>query len=279
MFGMHSSSMPGALCTQMGTSDYVRSNRPPHLPGSQGGIDAHNQQMEARSGGPTQHGFQPYEVNGGTVIGVSGKDFAVLACDSRLSRGYSILSRDVPKYTRLTDKCVIATAGMAADKDALHKLLLARMTMYEHQHNKQMSTTAIAQMLSNTLYYRRFFPYYTFNLLGGLDENGQGCIFSYDAIGSYERVFYSSNGSGQSLTMPVLDNQVGLHNQTNRVAPRQVPGIVPIREDLQLEEAIELVKDAFTSAGERDIYTGDHVDLCILTATGTDMQRFELKAD
>jgi 20S proteasome subunit beta 6 len=278
MFAVHPS-MSGARHDPMASMDYVQTNRPPHLPGSQGGVDARNAQLAAQAGGPTQHQFQPYEINGGTVIGVSGKDFAILACDTRLSRGYSILSRNVPKYTRLTDKCVIVTAGMAADKDTLHNMLKARMVMYEHQHKKQMSTTAIAQMLSNTLYYRRFFPYYTFNLLGGLDDDGQGCIFSYDAIGSYERVFYSANGSGQSLTMPLLDNQVGLHNQTNKVAPKQVPGIVPIREDLEMAEALELVKDSFTTAGERDIYTGDTVDLCILTADGTEMRKFDLKKD
>jgi len=278
MFGAHPS-MNGSRFDPMSSMDYQNTNKPPHLPGSQGGVDARRAQMEAQAGGPQQHSFQPYEINGGTVIGVSGKDFAILASDSRLSRGYSILSRDVPKYTRLTAKCTIATAGMAADKDTLHNMLKARMTMYEHQHGKEMSTTAIAQMLSNTLYYRRFFPYYTFNLLAGLDEEGKGAIFSYDAIGSYERVFYSANGSGQSLTMPVLDNQVGLHNQTNRVAPEQVPGIVPIREDLEMEEALELVKDAFTTAGERDIYTGDRVDICILTAAGTEMKEFALKRD
>merc|ERR1711865_663435 len=177
---------------------------------------------------------------------------------------------------QLTANCVLSSAGMKADRDKMHK---TRLTMYEHQHGKPMSTPAIAQLLSTTLYHRRFFPIYAFNVLGGLDETGQGCIFSYDAIGSYERVFYSASGSGQSLTMPLLDNQVGLHNQTDKEEPVQCPGIVPVREDLTVEESLELMKDAFTNAGERDIYTGDHVDFSIITAEGTRNVRFDLKRD
>eukprot|EP01018_Ginkgo_biloba_P033514 Gb_25087 [translate_table: standard] len=71
-----------------------------------------------------------------------------------------------------------------------------------------MSCPAMAQLLSNTLYYKRFFPYYSFNVLGGLDSEGKGCVFTYDAVGSYERVGYGSQGSGGTLMMPVLDNQL-----------------------------------------------------------------------
>merc|ERR1711918_265915 len=113
----------------------------------------------------------------------------------------------------------------------------------------------------------------------GIDDEGKGCIFSYDAIGSYERVFYSASGSGQSLTMPILDNQVGLHNQTDKDEPFQCPGVVPIRDDLEHGETLELMKDAFTSAGERDIYTGDSVDFWMITAEGVRTERFSLKAD
>ncbi|GAB2294699.1 hypothetical protein Dimus_028894, partial [Dionaea muscipula] len=34
------------------------------------------------------------------------------------------------------------------------------------------------------------------------------CVFTYDAVGSYERVGYSSQGSGAKLIMPFLDNQL-----------------------------------------------------------------------
>ena len=94
---------------------------PPHLPGSDGARNAQRHAMQ-QAAGPTQHGFQAYEDNGGTTMGVSGKDFAILGSDTRLSRGYSILCRDSSKSIQLTDKCVLVSAGMKADRDHLHKV-------------------------------------------------------------------------------------------------------------------------------------------------------------
>lgn len=49
--------------------------------------------------------------------------------------------------------------------------------------------------------------------------------------------------------------------------------------DLSLEEVIRLVKDTMSSAGERDIYTGDYVDIAIITKDGVKWEKFELKQD
>lgn len=161
---------------------------------------------------------------------------------------------------------MLATAGMQADTATLHKVLQARLQSYEHQHRKQMSVTAIAQLLSTLLYYKRFFPYYTFNVLGGIDEEGKGCCFSYDAVGSFERTIYSSSGTGQGLIQPLLDNQLGWKNQAPKAA-------------LSLEDTKALVRDAFTSAGERDIYTGDSVEMYVIDSTGVHVESFPLKKD
>lgn len=52
--------------------------------------------------------------------------------------------------------------------------------MYKHSNNKTMSSGAIAAMLSTILYGRRFFPYYVYNIIGGLDEEGK--LFTANSI-------------------------------------------------------------------------------------------------
>uniref|UniRef100_A0A6U1L3H8 Proteasome subunit beta n=3 Tax=Eukaryota TaxID=2759 RepID=A0A6U1L3H8_9CHLO len=220
----------------------------------------------------THASWSPYDNNGGTTVAVAGEDYCIIAASVRLSSGFSILTREHTRMKALNSKCVIASSGFQADFQTLQKLLAARQVMYQHSHNKPMSCTAMAQLLSNTLYYKRFFPYYTFNLVGGVDAEGKGAVFTYDAIGSYERVGYSCQGSGKDLIQPVLDNQLKAAS----------PLLVPPQSSataLQKEEALDLIKDAFVAAGERDIYTGDEVEICIITKDGIEQQTMPLKKD
>ena len=69
---------------------------------------------------------------------------------------------------------------MQADRNALFKVTKVRHTVYEHQHFKPMSTKSVAQLISVTLYGKRFFPYYTFNLVAGIDENGAPLLSLYN---------------------------------------------------------------------------------------------------
>jgi 20S proteasome subunit beta 6 len=134
---------------------------------------------------------------------------------------------------------------------------------YEHAHNKPMGLKAIARMIQTMLYGRRFFPYYVYNILGGIEEDGTGAVYSFDPVGSYEREACRAAGAAQSLVQPFLDNQIYFKNQT--AAPGAEP-FVPGR--LPLATVLGLVVDSFTSATERHIEVGDGLEMYVVMKEG-----------
>ncbi|KAI8989465.1 nucleophile aminohydrolase [Pilobolus umbonatus] len=218
---------------------------------------------------PIEHKFEPYDDNGGTSLAIAGEDYCIVASDTRQSTGYNINSRNSPKAYKLSETSVIAMNGFHADGLTLKKVLDQRLKWYKFSHEKDMSCTALAQMLSITLYQKRFFPYYSFCVLGGVDEQGKGAVYCYDAIGSFEREKCRASGSASALIQPFLDNQVAKKNMANTAYA-----------DLPLADAIKIVKDAFTSATERDIYTGDNLNIFIIRKDmPVELQVFPLKKD
>jgi 20S proteasome subunit beta 6 len=214
--------------------------------------------------------FSPYTDNGGTVVAISGKNFVVIASETRLSSGYSVYTREQTKLFQLTSKTVLGSTGCWCDALTFAKVIETRVKNYLFEHNKPMSTPACAQLISTMLYYKRFFPYYISNIVAGLDEDGCGAVYSYDPVGHFERHTYRAAGSSCTLIQPFLDNLVGGKNKV---------GVTPGSVELSLEDTIKIVKDVFISAGERDIYVGDHVDIRVITTDGIQQMRFNLRRD
>ncbi|XP_022738386.1 proteasome subunit beta type-1-like isoform X2 [Durio zibethinus] len=91
----------------------------------------------------------------------------------------------------------------------------------------------------------------------GSDAEGKGCVFTYDAVGSYERVGYGNQRTGSTLIMPFLDSQ--LKSPSPLLLPAQ-DAVTPLVK----YEAVDLVKTVFASATERDIYI---ILSCVLLRT------------
>lgn len=110
-------------------------------------------------------------------------------------------------------------------------------------------------------------PYYSFSLLCGLTKDGKGVVYGYDAIGSYDKIIIGVQGTGKELGCPVLDNQFKGHNNLN---PK-------LAQDRQAAE--DAAKDAIHSIAERDIYTGDNVEVTFIDSTGIKTKREKVRKD
>jgi len=99
-----------------------------------------------------------------------------------------------PHSSRLgrTDRAVLAVNGFAADGNMFVKKVKQRLEVrfptlftfspqetnvltfqwYRHAHAKDMPLRAIARLIQTMLYAKRFFPYYVYNILGGIEEDG-----------------------------------------------------------------------------------------------------------
>ncbi|PCH40487.1 N-terminal nucleophile aminohydrolase [Wolfiporia cocos MD-104 SS10] len=214
---------------------------------------------------PQQRQFNPYTENGGTILAIAGADFTVIAGDTRQSEGYSIQTRYAPKVFRLTDRAVLAVNGFAADGNMFVKTVKQRLEWYRHAHAKDMPLRAIARLIQTMLYARRFFPYYVYNILGGIEEDGSGAVYSFDPVGSYEREACRAAGAAQSLVQPFLDNQIYFRNQT------PAPG-TSHPTHLPLPDVLAIVIDSFTSATERHIEVGDGLEMYVVLAKGRSTQ-------
>lgn len=224
--------------------------------------------LSAHSQHPQQRQFNPYTENGGTILAIAGADFSVIAGDTRQSEGYSIQTRYAPKVFPLTDRAVLAVNGFAADGNMFVKKVRQRLEWYRHAHAKDMPLRAIARLIQTMLYSRRFFPFYVYNILAGIEEDGTGAVYSFDPVGSYEREACRAAGAGQSLVQPFLDNQIYFKNQKAAHGTSH-PAHLP------LNTVLSLVIDSFTSATERHIEVGDGLEIYVVLSKGRPLHGLE----
>lgn len=184
---------------------------------------------------------------GATTIGVVCKDGVILASEKRVSYGYMIMSKTGKKVFRVTGHIGAACAGLVSDMQMLVRQVEAYSKLYELDHNRRISVRAAAKSMSNILFQRRFFPYLTQTIVGGVDDEGSS-IYILDPLGSVIPDKYASVGSGAEIAIGVLEDAY--------------------KDGLSLEEGKDLVVRTMKSALARDTASGNGVDLLLITADG-----------
>ena len=189
---------------------------------------------------------------GTTTVAMKCKDGIVLCADKRVTAGYLVANKKFKKIVEVTDKIAVTTAGTVSDVQLLIRLLKAELKLRDIRTNRETLVYEAVSLLSTLVYnnIRQFstIPGISHFIVGGTDNKGEH-IFDVGADGSVTEVDdYVSSGSGSVMAYGVLETLY--------------------KEDITVAEAVELGKKAINAAVQRDIASGNGIDIFVITKDG-----------
>jgi proteasome beta subunit len=186
-------------------------------------------------------------IPGATTVGVIFKDGVVLASEKRVSYGYLVVSKTGKKVFRITDRIGAACAGLVSDMQVLIREVEAYGNLFNLDVGRPISVRSAAKLMSSLLFSRRLAPLITQTIVGGVDKEGPS-LYSLDPLGSVLPDKYTAVGSGTEIAIGVVEEGY--------------------KDNMEMEEAKELVIRAMKSAVSRDVMSGDGIDFLIITKDG-----------
>ncbi len=184
---------------------------------------------------------------GATVVGITCTDGAVIATDSLISWGTTVLTEKGIKAFKLTDTIVLASAGLTSDYQMLVNRLRAQITLYELHQKKSISVKTLSKIVANTLYGRRMSPLYVQTVIVGVDDSGPS-LYTLDMGGSLIPDKYTAAGTGTQTAYGVLETE--------------------FTSTLTVKEAEEIAIKAVKAGIARDVQSGGAIRIMSVTKDG-----------
>ena len=190
---------------------------------------------------------------GTTTIGIVCKDGIVVAADKRGSYGNNsgvsyIAGEDQEKIQEVTPEIIVTTAGTASDTRKVIKIVRAELKLKELRSKSKPSIKQSANLFSTIVYQNirspSMIPSITHFLLAGFDGEGYH-LYDVSADGYLLEIKkYASTGSGMLHVNPILDSDY--------------------KENLSIEQGIELAKKCINASIGRDPASGGGIDIYVV---------------
>ena len=112
-----------------------------------------------------------------------GKDCVAIACDLRLGLQALTVSNNFPKIFQYGD-VFLGLTGLATDVSTVSDLFRYKVNMYRLREERNIAPKTFANLVSSSLYERRFGPYFVSPVVAGLDpKTSEPFICGFDSIG------------------------------------------------------------------------------------------------
>lgn len=180
-----------------------------------------------------------------TTVGMAVRDGVVLAADKRVTAGYYIAHKKGEKLWKIDDHVAATMSGGVADLQTVLTFLTLQAKRYKIEHKRPIPVGALVNYLSLILFYSRPYIYLVHSIFGGVDEREGAVLYMVDWLGTATREKYIATGSGSPYAKGVLE--------------------VGYREDMTLDDAVELAVRAIKAAIRNDPGSGEGVDVVVIT--------------
>jgi len=189
-----------------------------------------------------------------SIVGLVCKDGVVVGADRRATAGTIVMDKEAEKIRRINNYLISACTGGVSDIQLTNKVLAAELRIKELKTKSRPTVQEAANLLA-VLTFRNIrtpamIPSIVGTLIAGVDEDGTSKLYTIEPAGGIKEVKdYDANFSSG---MPYI---LGLLERT-------------YKKDITVKEGIELAKECLKSSTQRDVGSGNGIDVFTVTKEG-----------
>lgn len=192
--------------------------------------------------------------SGTTIIAIVCKNGVIMASDRRTSAGNIVMNKDKEKTVQINDYLVISGTGNASDIEMQKKIIRAELKLKELRSKRRPTVLEAANFIAMITFRNirqpTMIPSMVGTLVGGVNDDGTAEVYSVEPAGSVFKVedFDANFGSGMPYVLGLLERQY--------------------KPNMTVKEAVDLAVEALKSSTQRDMGSGNGIDVYTITDKG-----------
>lgn len=200
------------------------------------------------------------DYNGGCVVAMVGKECVAIASDRRLGVQLTTVSMDTNRIFPMHDKLYMGLTGLQTDIITLEQLFRFKLELYSMRENRLIKPSTFANLVSTTLYGKRFSPYFCEPVVAGLGADNKPFICSMDLLGCI------GHSDDFAVAGTCAESLLGTCETF-------------YKKDLEPDQLFETVSQALLAALDRDCISGWGATVHIITKDGVQTKKLDGRMD
>lgn len=167
---------------------------------------------------------------------------------------------DTTRIFPMHDKLYLGLTGLMTDVTTLDQLFRFKLDMYTLRENRLIKPKTFANLVSSTLYGKRFGPYFSEPVIAGLDANNKPYLSSMDLLGCI------SESESFAVAGTCAESLFGTCETF-------------YRPNLEPDDLFETISQSLLAALDRDCISGWGCVVHIITKDGVQTKELDARMD